>query len=110
MGDARHRVRVEHLEEKRANTAHEHRGKVGVHESGHAVDAKIGSIRVDATRRRVLRESDGAANVALARVRIRAGTSFQLIMLTVPFLSIPAYGFGLSTTTVTCDTRDVTSV
>jgi ATP-dependent Clp protease adaptor protein ClpS len=111
LGDARHCVRVEHLQEKRANTAHQHGRKVRVHESGDTVDAKVGNIRVDATRGRVLTETDSAADVD---VGARANPSRHLSPVDhahrLSFLSIPAYGFGLSPTTVTCDTGGVTSV
>jgi ATP-dependent Clp protease adaptor protein ClpS len=47
--------------------------------------------------------------LALARVRIRVGTSLNLLTLTaLTFPLVPDYGFGLSLATTTCDTGGVT--
>ena len=65
LGNARHRMGVEHLKEERRDSSYEHRREVGVDEAGDTVDRKIRGIRVDTSWRRVLREAHGATNVGV---------------------------------------------
>jgi hypothetical protein len=56
---------AEHPIEQRANSSHEHRGKVRVHESGHAVNWKVRLTRVNVARGRDLGQTDVGANLAV---------------------------------------------